>query len=237
MITIVNTSTTKEIEESVLFQPDLKAYPTHLSWIITAHISLQHLEHHWKYFNRQMDKTHQILLFLRHHTAAPTHLLSPLQVELNTINDMYNSGKPTILSAINLLNKDPLFDRHINSNTQCKRSLLQFLGDILQWLTGTSTTKDVNSIKVHVNQLIENQLTQQDTYIHVISILNITRYATQVNRHNSINTLIDKVEETSQDINNLYNLTTSLTISLSYLQQYCTSGQSWKTFEICCLTL
>ena len=45
--------------------------------------------------------------------------------------------------------------------------------------------------------------------VHIVSILNITRYATQVNRH-SINTLIDAVCTTSQDINNLYNLTTSL---------------------------
>ena len=42
-----------------------------------------------------------------------------------------------------------------------------------------------------------------------MSILNVTRYATQVNRH-SINNLIDAVHTTSQDINNLYNLTTSL---------------------------
>ena len=96
----LTTSTTKEIGESVLFQPVLKAYPTCHSWKITTHVSLGHLEHHWKYFNRQVDKTCQLLLFLSHHPAAPTHLLSPLQVELHTINDMYNSSKPTIISAI-----------------------------------------------------------------------------------------------------------------------------------------
>ena len=110
MITIVKTSTTKKTGESVLFQPVLKAYPTCHSWIITAHLSLGHLEHHWKYFNRQIDKTHQLLLSLSHWPAAPAHLLSPLQVELNTINDMYDSGKPTILSVINLLNTDPSLD-------------------------------------------------------------------------------------------------------------------------------
>ena len=102
MITLVTASATKEIGESVLFQPVLKAYPTHHSWIITAHASLGHLECHWKYFNRQLDKTHQLLLFLGHQPAAPTHLISPLLVELTTINDMYNSCKPTIISAINL---------------------------------------------------------------------------------------------------------------------------------------
>ena len=123
MITLTTASTTREISDSVLFQPVLKTYP---SCIITAHVSLGHLECHWKYFNRQMDKTHQLLLFLCHHPAAPTHLLSPLQVELDTINDMYNSCKPTIISAINLLNTDPSFDGHIHSNTHHRRSLLPF---------------------------------------------------------------------------------------------------------------
>ena len=131
MITITNASTTKEIEESILFQPVLKAYPTCHSWIITAHISLGHLEHQWKYFNRQMDKTYQVLLFLRHHPAAPTHLLSPLQEELDTINDMYDSCRSTINSAMNLPNTDPSFDGHVNSNTCCKRSLLPFFGNAL----------------------------------------------------------------------------------------------------------
>ena len=162
-------------------------------------------------------KKHQLLLFLSHHPVAPTHLMSPLHVELTTINVMYNSCKPTIISAINLLYMDPSFDGHIHSNTHHRRSLLPFLGDALRWLTGTATTKDVNSIKKLVNQLTETQSAQQDTLVHVISILNITRYAVQVNRH-SINILMDKVDENSQDINTLYNLTNSLATSLSYHQ-------------------
>ena len=217
MITFTTTSTTKEIGESVLFQPVVKTYPTCHSWIITAHGSLGHLECHWKYFNRQLDKTHQLLQFLSHQPAAPTHLLSPLQVKLTTINDMYNSCKPTIISAINLLNTDSSFDGHIHNNTHHKRSLLPFLGNTLRWLTGTATTKDVNSIKECVNQLIETQSAQQETLVHIVSILNVTRYAAQVNRH-SINVLMDKMDETSQDVNNFYNLTTSLATSFSYHQ-------------------
>ena len=53
--------------------------------------------------------------------------------------------------------------------------------------------------------------------VHSISILNVTRYAMQINRH-SINILMDKMDETSQDVNNLYNLTTLLATSLSYHQ-------------------
>ena len=205
MITLATTSTTKEIGESVLFQPVLKAYPTCHSWIITAHVSLGHLEHHWKCFNRQLVKTHQLLPFLSHQPAAPFHLISQLQVELSPINDMFTSCKPTIISAINLLNTDPLFNGHINSNTHHRRSLLPFLGNALSWLTGTATTKDVNSIKESVNQLTETQSTQQETWVHIVSILNVMRYAAQVNRH-SINVLMDKVDEVSQDVNNLYNL-------------------------------
>ena len=92
---------------------------------------------------------------------------------------------------------------------------MPFLGDTLRWLTGTATIQDVNSIKEHVNQLTEAQSTQQEILVHIISILNITRYAAQVNRH-SINISMDKVDETSQDVNNLYNLTTSLVTSLIY---------------------
>ena len=51
--------------------------------------------------------------------------------------------------------------------------------------------------------------------VHIISILNVTRYVAQVNRH-SINALMDKVDETAHDVNNVYNLTTSLATSLSY---------------------
>ena len=217
MITITTTSSTKEIGESVLFQPVLKAYLTCHSWKINAHASLGHLEHHWEYFNRQVDKIHQLLQFLGHQPAAPTHLLSPQQVELTNINDIYDTCKPTIISAINLLNTDPSFDGHVNTNNHLKRSLLPFLGDDLRWLTGTATTKDINNIKEHVNQLIEAQSTQQESLVDIVSILNITRYAAQVNRHN-INVLMDRMDETSQDVNNLYNLTTSLATSLSYHQ-------------------
>ena len=82
---------------------------------------------------------------------------------------------------------------------------------------GTATKKDVNNIKKRINQLIEAQSTLRETLVHIISILNITQYAAQVNRHN-INVLMDKVDDTVQDVNNLYNLTTSLATSLSYHQ-------------------
>ena len=92
-----------ELGESVIFQPVLKAYPTRQSWIITAHISLGNLEHHWKTFNRQFDRTQQLLQSLGQHPSAPTQLLSTLQLELSNIQDIYHSGELTITSAIKLL--------------------------------------------------------------------------------------------------------------------------------------
>ena len=116
MINLINTSSSREIGESVLFQSVLKAYLTCHSWIITAHISLGHLECQWKYCSRQVDKTHQLLQTLSHQPAALIHLISPLPVVLTNINDIYDTCKPTIISAINLLNMDPSFDGHVNNN-------------------------------------------------------------------------------------------------------------------------
>ena len=115
------------------------------------------------------------------------------------------------------MNTDISFDGHSTHNNHIRRSLLPFLGNALSWLTGTATTKDVNTIKKRVNQLIQAQSTQQETLVYIISILNIMQYAAQVNRH-SINVLMDKVDETVHDVNNLCNLTTSLVTSLSFHQ-------------------
>ena len=107
MITLINTLSTREHGETVLFQPVLKAYSTCHSWLITAHISLGHLEHHWKTFNRQMDRMHQLLQVQIQQPSQPIQLLAMLQVELTNINDIYISYKSTIIPAINLLNTDP----------------------------------------------------------------------------------------------------------------------------------
>ena len=80
---------------------------------------------------------------------------------------------------------------------------------------GTATTKDINSIKTQINQLIAMQSSQQETLVHVISIINITRYAAQVNRHRN-NILMDAPKATSHNINNLYNLTMSLATSINF---------------------
>ena len=153
MITSTTALSERELGESVIFQPVLQAYLTHHSWIIMAHISLGLLEHHWKAFNRKLIRTQQLLHFLNQQPSALTHLLSTLQTELTNIEDMYNSCKTTITSAINLLHTNPSFNRQSQSHIHHRRNLLPFLGEALRWLTGTATTKDVNSIRTRINQL------------------------------------------------------------------------------------
>ena len=58
---------------------------------------------------------------------------------------------------------------------------------------------------------------QQETLVHIISILNVTRYTTQVNRQH-INLVMEAVERTHQDVTMLYNITSSLYTSLNYQQ-------------------
>ena len=163
-------------------------------------------------FSRQCARTQQLLHSLNQQPSAPTQLLSTLQVECLNIEDINNSSKRTIISGIKLLQSNQP-QTHIHH----RRSLVPFLGDALSWLTGTTTTKDINSIKTRINQLIATQSLQQETLVHTISILNVTRYATQVNRCR-INTLMDAARATSYDINNLYNLTTSLATSINFCQ-------------------
>ena len=156
MLTPTTNSLGKNLRESVIFQPVLQAYPMHHSWIITAHVSLGHLECHWKAFNRQLTRTQQLLHFLDQQPSAPTQLLSMLQVELSNIEDIYNSCKTTIISTIKLLQTNPSSNGQPQSHICHRRSLLPFLGDALSWLTGTATTKDIKSIKTWINKFFQS---------------------------------------------------------------------------------
>ena len=103
------------------------------------------------------------------------------------------------------------------SSKHMRRHLLPFFLDALSWLTGTATIKDVNSIKTRINQLITTQHNQQETLVHIISILNVTRYATLVNRQH-VNILMDTMEKMHPDGMTLYNFMHSLYSSLRYQQ-------------------
>ena len=174
MITFINATVKQDSQESVLFQPVLKAYPTYHLWIITAHVSLGNLEKQWTMFIKQMERTHQLLNSIQQKPLAPTHLISTLQVELTSLSSIHTSYRPLLLAATQLLKKDPSFNGVSVSNRCTRRSLLPFLGDALSWLMGRATPKDVNSIKKRVNQPIAAQNTQKEMLIHIISILKTT---------------------------------------------------------------
>ena len=65
--------------------------------------------------------------------------------------------------------------------------------------------------------MITTQCNQQEILVHAISILNVTRYATKVNRQHT-NTVKNAAEKMPQDVTTLYNITYSLYTSLSYQQ-------------------
>ena len=215
--TLIDATVLQGSRESLLVQPVLKAYPTHHSWIITAHISLGNLEKQWRMFVKQMGRTQQLLNSPQQKPLAPTYMLSALQVELTNVDSNYTSYKPLVLTATQLLSREATFDGVSPFNRCTRRSLLPLLGDALSWLMGTTTTKDVNNIKNKVNQLIAVQHKQQETLAHIIFVLNVTRYATQENRQH-INLVMDAVERTHQDVTTLYSITSSLYTSLNYQQ-------------------
>ena len=90
-----------------------------------------------------------------------------------------------------------------------KRSLLPFLGSALKWLTGTATTKDIKHIKKRISSLIETQENQWKTMAHIVSILNLTRYETQVNRQ-QINIILKELTKSNEDIRALFNIPNQL---------------------------
>ena len=164
-----------------------------------------------------MDRGQQILNSFLQKPLAPTHLFSTLEAELSSLNSIHTSYNPLILAAIQCLKKEPSFNGVLVSNKHMRRSLLPFLGDALSWLTGTATTKDINSIKTRNNQFLATQHNQHETLVHVISILNVTRHATQVNRQH-INIVMSAAEKMHKDVTTLYKIMHSLYSSLSYQQ-------------------
>ena len=128
MITFINTTTTQESRESVLFQPALKAYPTHHSWIITAHVSLANLEKQWRMFTRQKDGTQQLFNSLLQKPLSQTHLFSTLEAELNSLGNIHTSYKLLILEATQLLNREPSFNGVLVSNKHTRKKSSTLLG-------------------------------------------------------------------------------------------------------------
>ena len=109
---------------------------------------------HWK------TLAHQLLVKLQDQLLASQLVLKALLNEFSNMDSYYESYKPTIQTAVQLLKTD-LENTSSPENQQSTRSLLPFLGDALKWLTGTATLRDVLEIKQHMNQLIQAQTKQQ----------------------------------------------------------------------------
>ena len=189
------------------------------------------MEKQWKLFTKQMIRTCQLLPSFLWKPAAPKQLLSGPDEEFSNLKEStplinHSFRQPLSSSRENLHLMEPQY-----SSKCMKRSLLPFLGDALSWLTGTATTKDVNTIKSRINQLISTQQNQQEILVHMISVLNVTRYTTQVNRQ-SINILMDEMEKTHQDITTLYNITHSFYSISATTKLYYTSDKFWPSSGI-----
>ena len=132
--------------------------------------------------------------------------------EFTNIDNIYESFRPTIKSAMQLLKVD-------SENQQSKKSLLPFLGYVLKWLTGIAIPMDTQKIKQCVNQLIRAQSKQQETLVHVISILNATGYAAQGSRQ-KLNEIMGALQRSNEDLDRLFYITEVLTKYIRY-QQMC----------------
>ena len=98
-------------------------------------------------FIQQKARSQQLLNSLKQKPLAPNYLLSALQAQLANLGSNYTLYNPLILTVTQLLKREPPFNGMSPLSKYTKRSLLPFLGDVLSWLTGTATTKDVRIIK------------------------------------------------------------------------------------------
>ena len=196
--------------ESVLFPPILAVYPTRHSWIISAHINLGTLNKPMHMFNKQKNIVCEMIFKLRNHPEYAIEPLQPLQVKLDNFHNLFMAYKPVFSSARSILQMQPSFDgKPIPPSGRKKRSLLPFLSSALKWLTGTATTKDIKHIKKQISSLIKTQENQWNTMVHIVSILNLTRYETQVNRQ-QINIILRELTKSNKDIRALFNITNQL---------------------------
>ena len=85
-------------------------------------------------FVQQMGRTQQLLNSLQQKPLTSTYIISALQAELTNLDRIYTSYEPLILTATQLLRREPTFDGISPFNRHTRRNLLPFLGDALSWL-------------------------------------------------------------------------------------------------------
>ena len=165
-------------------------------------------------FNRQKTIICETISKLRNLPDDEIEPLQPLQVELDNLHNLFMAYKPVFSSARSILWTQPSFDgKPILPSGRKKQSLLPFLSSALKWSTGTATTKDIKHIKKRISSLIETQENQWKTMVHIVSILNLTRYKTQVNRQ-QININLKELTKSNEDIRTLFNITNQLAMQV-----------------------
>ena len=152
---LTGTKLDKPQHKSILLHLFLKAYPAWHSWIITVDISLGSLSKELHVFNHQKTSAHQLLMKLQHQLLTSNFILNPLLEEFTSIDSIYQLYRPTMQMAIQLFWSEPVLNKLSPANRPwLKRSLLPFMGGVLQWLTVTATTKEIWEIKQWINQLM-----------------------------------------------------------------------------------
>ena len=152
------------------------------------------------------------------HGSSPLQLTYPYLRSLNSVYDYRTKVKETVVDFKTTLHNqherytfllnmtiDDLslaLDEIVNMQTEAfnlidhisnrnKRSLLPF-GGLFSFLFGTAIKDDLNSIKVNVKQLYQNQMDQTNVLNDIISITNVSRGLINENIK-KINGIIDTI--------------------------------------------
>ncbi|XP_045161463.2 uncharacterized protein LOC123526385 [Mercenaria mercenaria] len=107
-----------------------------------------------------------------------------------------------------------------NRNKVTKRALLPFLGNVLSWLTGTSTEDQVNAVRKNVAHLAKTQQAILHVVEESLTVLNVTKTGVQENR-NTINDIISALDSIDRNLSNLRDrVHKELTVLTNFVQTY-----------------
>ena len=166
-----------EMIESVIFHPIDNIHTSISSWIITTALDCE--PYSIRLYNvNEYAKSIKIYLMsqmplFQHKDPRYTCLFN---MTLHDINMAITEISATRIEAYNLI------DHALNNNNRrFKRSLLS-LGGLFSFLFGTADQSDVDSLKVDVKQLYENQIDQTQILDEIVTIANISRGLINENR-------------------------------------------------------
>ena len=155
-------------------------------------------------FNRQKNIIHETISKLRNHPDDEIEPLQPLQVELDNLHNLFMAYKSVFSSARSILQtQTPTTVR----TEETKPSTFPQLGtEMVNW------NSHYQGHQIHQEaDLIPHQNAGKSTktMVHIVSILNLTQYETQVNRQR-INIILKELTKSNEDIRTLFNITNQL---------------------------